>query len=285
MVKLLREDLGFQGVILSDSMNMKGATGEDLSLEEAALQAVKAGVDLLLVSTPGSAQPAYERLLAAAQSGELSMNRIDDSLRRVLSLKAERNLASFPLPTPPDPNWQENTRVSDEVGRRAVTLMKNDGNLVPISPSVRRILILGPQEEWDFYTRLESALRAQGHSVESFYYPIPTKGPLPNPAELESLSSKAADFDLILMFTWQAYLNQIQFGGTFQPELAQKLSSSGWPLIVVALKSPTDILSLPAVPAYLATFGTTSGQLQSALDILTGAARPLGQNPLPGLIK
>jgi hypothetical protein len=58
---------------------------------------------------------------------------------------------------------------------------------------------------------------------------------------------------------------------------------NGYKPIVVALKSPTDILDFPSVPTYLASMGTTPGQLDGIIDVLIGAAEPSGLIPLPSL--
>jgi hypothetical protein len=59
---------------------------------------------------------------------------------------------------------------------------------------------------------------------------------------------------------------------------------AGGPLIVVAIRSPTDILEFPNVPTYLAMHGSTSGQTEALLDILLGKQAAQGVNPLPGLL-
>jgi hypothetical protein len=62
------------------------------------------------------------------------------------------------------------------------------------------------------------------------------------------------------------------------------LYATGRPLVVVALTSPTDILSFPEIPAYLAMLGTTPGQQEAILQALTGQGGLEGQIPLTGLI-
>jgi hypothetical protein len=67
--------------------------------------------------------------------------------------------------------------------------------------------------------------------------------------------------------------------------MAQRLVDTGKPVVIVSLKSPTDLLALPRAAAFLAMFGTTAGQSQALLDALTGSWDPVGQNPLPNLFK
>lgn len=81
---LLRERLGYQGIIITDSMGMGAATS---SLDDAglAVEAVRAGVDIVLM--PADLNAAYQGLLGAVQSGEIGEARIDESVRRILTVK------------------------------------------------------------------------------------------------------------------------------------------------------------------------------------------------------
>lgn len=82
----LREQMGYDGVVVTDAMNM-GAIAENYEPEEAAVQALQAGVDLILM--PEDFRAAYQGVLDAVEDGTLSKKRIDQSLRRILRLKLE----------------------------------------------------------------------------------------------------------------------------------------------------------------------------------------------------
>lgn len=84
MTQKLRGELGFQGLIITDSMRM-GAISSKYSCGESAVMAIEAGADILLM--PGNLNEAYGAVLEAVESGRLSMERIDGSVRRILSLK------------------------------------------------------------------------------------------------------------------------------------------------------------------------------------------------------
>lgn len=86
---LLRGELGFSKVVISDALNM-GAITSVYEPEEAAVAAVEAGVDLLLMSP--DAVGSAETIIAKVESGEISEDRIDESVRRILSLKQERGI-------------------------------------------------------------------------------------------------------------------------------------------------------------------------------------------------
>ena len=81
---ILRNELGFQGVIITDAMNMK-AVSDYYDSAEAAIQALRAGCDMILM--PEDFEMAYNGVLQAVQDGIISEERIDDSLRRIYRIK------------------------------------------------------------------------------------------------------------------------------------------------------------------------------------------------------
>lgn len=94
---ILRNDLGYQGVILTDSLTMEGITAYYTEAQAAAV-AVEAGSDLLMgASTPADVASMIEGIKQAIASGEISQQRIDDSVRRILMLKYQMGL--LPIPT------------------------------------------------------------------------------------------------------------------------------------------------------------------------------------------
>jgi beta-N-acetylhexosaminidase len=282
--RLLREDLSFKGVIMSDSMRMKALTRGLMTISEAGIQGVIAGVDLLLFNSPDHARDYHADMLVAMQQGRLSIQQLDDIVRRILALKAAWGLSASAQSQPPAPDWQAHQHLAEQVGRQAVALLKNEAGLLPISPQVRRILAIAPGTEWDLYPRLKARLEARGIEVELVNYPNPWDGPVRDEALLNNLTDEAAGYDLALVFTWQAHLNRLTFEDTWQARLVNKLLDRSIPLAAIAIKSPTDILEYPRVQTYLAMFGTTPGQEQALLDILLGDQEPQGQNPLPGLL-
>lgn len=83
---VLREQLGYHGIVITDAMNM-GAISQEYNSKEASVMALKAGVDLVLM--PADFEEAYQGVLSAIEEGELTEERIDESVRRVLRLKVE----------------------------------------------------------------------------------------------------------------------------------------------------------------------------------------------------
>ena len=89
VTELLRQEMGFDGVVITDALQMKAMT-DAYSSAEIALKAVKAGVDLLLC--PEDLESAVDALTRAVEEGEITMARLDESVLRILTLKLERGL-------------------------------------------------------------------------------------------------------------------------------------------------------------------------------------------------
>ena len=97
---LLREEMGFDGVVCTDDLTM-GAVSNTYGMGEAAVLAVEAGCDLLLVCHGAdNLTAARDALLEAVDSGRISPERLDESVKRILSLKAEYGLTNDPVDTP-----------------------------------------------------------------------------------------------------------------------------------------------------------------------------------------
>jgi beta-N-acetylhexosaminidase len=283
ILRVLRDEMAFQGVILTDSMSMRAITEGGRTIPEASVEAVRAGVDMLLITSPEQALATRNRLEAAVQQGEISVDRIHDAVERILTVKAASDLISFPLPETSIPNWEANRTLAFDVGHRALALLKDDANLIPIPSELGKILIIGPTDGWGMYPLLTTALNAGGYETYVVRYSNPWSGPVPEVGYLESLPNLATGYDLVLMLTWESHLNQFRYDDLLQVRLVGNLQLTGVPMIVVALKSPTDILDFPEIKTYLTTFGTTLGQLQALADALIGDYNPSAQSPLPGL--
>jgi beta-N-acetylhexosaminidase len=277
---LLRTELGFQGVILTDSMGMGAITNES-NIPEACLQSVLAGSDMLLITDPEIATQTRDRLVSALQSGELPAAQVEAAVRRILTVKAAYGQTGYPLPTPPLPDWQANANLAFQAGYQALTLLRDTAGLLPLPGN--RVLLIGPTDGWGMYPVIQSALQSNGYAVETYTYSGPWNGPVAETGYLVHMPVYSVNFDVTVVLTWQCHLNRLLYGDTFQASLVNNLLHTGRPVVVVALKSPVDLLDFPSAPTYLATFGTTPGQLQALADILAGNAVAVGVNPLPGL--
>ncbi|HEX6179308.1 MAG TPA: glycoside hydrolase family 3 N-terminal domain-containing protein, partial [Thermoanaerobaculia bacterium] len=150
---LLREDLGFRGLIFTDALDMRGVTLH-FSNEEAAVRSVEAGADVVLF--PPDVERAFNGIKAAVQSGRITEARLDESVRQILRAKARVGLTQYKAP--------EMLRLSSVVGSRAhrdlsqtisdraVTLVRDERNAIPLrldgSKSLLHVNLLDHRQGW-----------------------------------------------------------------------------------------------------------------------------------------
>ncbi len=147
LIKLLREELGFEGLIVTDWGDIENLYKRDMVAvdnKEAVKMAINAGIDMSMISY--MYEPFCNDLIALVKEGEVPMNRIDDAVRRVLTLKYKLNL--FDKPTVdykdyPKFGGKEHAQKAYEVAAEAITLLKNKNNILPLKKTAK-VLVTGP---------------------------------------------------------------------------------------------------------------------------------------------
>jgi beta-N-acetylhexosaminidase len=276
---MLRNDLKFKGMILSDISEIRTPDGAAMEIPQAAVLAIKAGSDMLLVTDPSAAPGAYQRLLAAVEDGEITAERVDDAVRQILTIKAAYGLKDFTLPVLPEPDWNGNAELATQTALDAVTLLRDNEELIPLVTN-QNILIVGPDRNWSFYQKLSEALFKHHITPKFDFYSNPYFGQPQETQYLTSIPQEAPHYDVTLVFTWNAHLNNLVFNNPWQIQLILNIQKSTSKLIVVALKSPTDYLDLPEVSTFLATYGTNNYLMNALIKILVGDYEPTAQFPL-----
>jgi beta-N-acetylhexosaminidase len=273
---LLRGELGYRGVVVTDSLEMAGVR-QKYGDDRVPVLALKAGADMLLM--PPDLPLAIRAVLAAVASGELTEARIDESVRRILTLKHKRGqLAWKPL----DPAAAERTvgspdhqRVAREVTDRTVTAIRNDAGLLPYRGAGRSVLVTG----WNSgavqnVPALAAALTARGASAT----PLATN--LPTDAQIEDAVAAAGRHDLTVVLTSRAWDTAVADRGARQQALVRALVAAGRPVVVVAVRDPYDIAHLPGVTTYLATYSFAAVAMESLARVLVGEIPPRGKLPV-----
>jgi beta-N-acetylhexosaminidase len=126
---LLREGMAFDGLIVSDALDM-GALTSEYSPEEIAVRAVEAGIDILL--HPKDARVTIDAVVSAVEEGRLTHARIRESVERILSAKKRLGLFDEERPKAAQINYEKNRLIAEEVGRKAVRVLSGDKKLLPL---------------------------------------------------------------------------------------------------------------------------------------------------------
>jgi beta-N-acetylhexosaminidase len=262
---LLREQLGYQGLILTDALDMD-AIKKDRTAAEAAVQAFEAGADMLLIAGItredrqhlGDGPPA---LLAAVQSGRVSEERLDASVSRILEAKARRGILPGAVAAPPAPdvsvlNSPEHRALALDVARKAVSMQRDTNGLLPINPAYRVLVV-----EADEPTRSDVV---DDQLASSLLDAVRQYAPSASGASPRSAHAAAQSADVIVfgMFDLAQHPEQ--------QALAKSLVASGKPVIGVSLRGPYDAAVATEIGTFITVYGDRPVHLQAAAETLFG---------------
>jgi beta-N-acetylhexosaminidase len=271
---LLRNELGFDGVIITDDMEM-GAIAQRFGSAKAAVRAIQAGADMVLVChTLSVQQESIDAVTQAVRDGKISEERIDQSVRRILKLKSKRLGSSSILQKPQG----EEDRVAERVGRkdfaevarkvaqRAITLVRDDEGLLPLNPQKQsRILVLSVEGA----AELGKALQKQG------FDPVVREiGTSPGGQEILELSGMAVEADAVVLGTFRAQMHPEQ------GDLVRALRATRKPVIVLGLDTPYDPMAFPEGGTYLALYSSHPVSLEAAAKAVAGKIPLSGRLPV-----
>jgi beta-N-acetylhexosaminidase len=282
---LLRKELGFQGVIVTDAMDMHAISqGEGLGAQAAA--AAAAGADLLLLThNPADHERVYDGLRQAMRGAGESGLTLDPgetaaAHARILSLK--QWLASqLPQPDLEVVGCPAHQAVAEEIAARSITLVRDQLGWLPLRPADhRRLAVIIPQPrdltpaDTSSYVRpsLAQALRRWFGQVDEFIVP---HAPQPDDIAgiLEQVRSEPG-FDAVIACTINA------FAEPGQARLVQALLGTGLPVIAAALRMPYDLAAFPEAPAFLCTYSLLEPSMLALARVICGAAEPVGRLPV-----
>jgi beta-N-acetylhexosaminidase len=280
---LLREKFGFQGVIITDCLEMN-AVSETVGVGRGAVLAQQAGNDLILISHRYDRQLAgIEAIKAAVREGAISPAQIQQSVERILQLKERLNNQEQTSQDGDIVGCQPHQQLSAQIYERSTTVVRDQKHLLPLhlAPEQRLLLVYTHREIW---TQVEDKgypeaflveLLRQHHSNTT----VSVLTPQTTTSEYETLYQTASEVDAILMVTINALLDPQQV------QVMQKLLETGRPVIGLAPYMPYDLLAFPQLGTYLVTYEYTRPAIAAAVRVLFGEIQPRGKLPvsLPGL--
>lgn len=282
---LLRKELGYQGLIITDAMDMGGITVR-YAPGEAAVRAVAAGVDCVLM--PPVADAAFEALQAAVKSGRISKERLDESVRRILQAKGRLGLNTSRVVDVNALNhkfgsdaWQKEAQ---EISDRGVTLLRDTPHRLPLdgTKSSRALLLAfyadpepypGEDLERELRSRFDSVttLRADTRFVNAgiLKLPLPDSYDVAIVAFFVRVSDRKGNVDV----------------PAEQTALAEQVYKTGKPVITVGFGSPYLIERFPQAETWLAAFGISDVAQISVARALFGEIPVRGHLPVtvPGV--
>jgi len=276
---LLRDELGFEGVTISDALDMAGAGYGD-GLGGTVGAATRAGMDLLLLNhAQATEEAAFDTLRALVADGKLDKQQLVGSRERIMRLR--RHLAETEQQPIGIVGCAEHRDLAKAIAEASVTLIRDPHGSLPLTPT-RRVALIAPKPvdltpaETSSYLEIGLAdmLRDAGIAVDEFTLPID-----PTPSEAAEIATAVARHSVVIVCTFDA----VSFPG--QAQLVERLASdSTGPIdrrvVAVALRTPYDIELYPADVCAVATYGVQAPQIGALADALVGRIAFAGRLPV-----
>lgn len=278
LLDLLRTELGFAGLIISDASGMIGLTTRVPS-EERVVACIKAGCDVYLF--PETVQD-YERLLQAVKEGRLPEERVWDAARRVLELKARLNLHRDPFGPKPSPaDTSRYQQAAQAMADKSITVLRSDGHPpITLQPGSRILTVtIGAVSQFSRFrpqpelTVFDEELRQRGFHVEH----------LLNPGDDELLAKAAASDAVFLNLLMLPYMVM----GAIH-NLVGHLGHWRWRSLFIdhpqvyytSFGNPYVLHEMPHLPNLLAAYGDSAVSQRAAVKAWLGELEAQGDCPV-----
>ena len=282
---LLRKELGFGGLVVTDAMEMAGARGAWSG--EAVVRAVQAGADFILL--PRDPEVAVRALVRAVREGQLAPERIDVSVLRILQTKERlglnKNRMVDPAAVSKSVGRPEDVERALEIARRSITVVRNEGGILPLhaeDPLRLLHLVMSSDARNDAIQGIpEDELQDRRVTVRTI-----SLGPEVSDETAAQIVAQAREYTHVLA---SCFVRVAASKGTADmseshARLLRALRDAGPPLIVVSFGSPYLLRQFPDAPVYVCAYGSAESSQRAAVGALFGEYAVGGKLPvtLPG---
>jgi beta-N-acetylhexosaminidase len=285
---ILRNDLKFEGLIVTDAMSMSGLTLY-FTQEEASVRALEAGADLLL--KPADTDAAIRGVHEAVKKGRLSEQRIETSARKILAAKYDLGLVEQRITSLDEidrlVSGKKALELADEIAEHAITLVRNDAQLLPLNlPSQATIFNLAITNGDDRLTVTQpfvAMLARSGRKIVTLVLDDRS-----SEAEVNKALAYAGRANLVIASLY-GRVRSGQARSVGLPEAGvkalEKLIDSNSPLIGISFGNPYLLSSFPKLQTYVVAYGDMLSLQEAAGEAILGRIEITGRLPisLPGL--
>ena len=283
---VLRDDLGFDGLVITDGLNMRGLTA-GFGPGEAAVRAVEAGADLLLLSEDERA--ARDALLDAVRRGRLTEARIDRSVLRILRAKARLGLhRSRTMPDALDGALrQRGRRLAGQIARRSATLLRNDRGRIPLLLPEPCVLVVSLSDGTEPDAALPFVERLRGLVAPPSVVTHRVLGPRAGRDAFDRAFALVERHDVVLVPIYRRVLAGEIGLSEAERAFVERLVAFGKPVVTVTFGSPYVALHLERAAAEVAAYDASAAVQAAVAEALLGQSPFAGRLPvsLPGLFR
>ena len=297
---LLEKQLGFKGIVVTDALDMAGLTRlYAANIGRAAVDAFKAGSDLLII--PADLEASYKSMLDAVKTGEISQQRVDESVLKLLKAKASLGLHKARLVKVEELSKQvgkpEDIAFGEEVADAAVTLVRDNGHLLPLKRQGTVDTGLPYQHTEEIHNRLvtvifsddmrmesgrafERALRMRVPDANVIYVDPRTAGAMSKEVLTTVQQAQAVIAAVYVVPTPGKMANSVGLVDATGNLLQSLVTGVGDKMIVVAMGNPYVAADFSGIQNYICTFSNASVSEISAVKALFGEIAIRGHLPV-----
>jgi beta-N-acetylhexosaminidase len=283
---LLRNELNFNGLIVTDAMDMLGLM-QMFDTGEAAVRALEAGADVLLM--PKKAEDAIDGVLAAIKSGRITKQRLDQSVTKILAAKTRVGLSKkriVDLHAIGDViDAPEDDEIAQRVADHAVTLVKDEKDLLPMRNAGTAVLVvLTDSRNGQQGRRLIEEVHKRSPQMQTILL-----DPSMSKVDLDQATQNVASASSVVIAAFvsvAAYRGDVALAGEYSG-LVNGLLSGQAPVTLASLGNPYLLRSFPTAKAYLTTYSATPTSEAALAKALFGEMTITGHLPvtIPGIAK
>jgi beta-N-acetylhexosaminidase len=281
MTGLLRNEMQFKGIIISDAMDMRGVL-DQYGAVEAVKRAVAAGVDVLI--QPLNVPQTIDAVVAGVKEGRYTEARLDESVRRILRTKATLGLNKSKLV---DLNAlrfvvgdSAHVNTSNRIAEQSITLVKDSLGYVPLNlPQNAKILSVAITRRADLSAGVpfNGVLRSKFPGLRSEL--LFAEDPSADYGRMEH-AADSADVTIVSSYVGQSWDATSAAAPTTFTNFIDHLRRNGRKMIVVSFGNPYLLQQIPAIPEYVVAWGGFPGSQSAAARALLGVAPITGTLPI-----
>ncbi|MGE8079656.1 glycoside hydrolase family 3 N-terminal domain-containing protein [Peribacillus loiseleuriae] len=275
LTELMRKEMKFKGVITTDAMNMN-AIAEHFGSVDAAIRAVKAGTDIVLM--PVGLVDVAKGLVKAVKTQEISEKQIEQSVKRILTLKIKREIIKEETPQPMDEKIAHalsvvgspaHKQIEKEVAEKSMTLVKNN-HILPLRPKEGdEIVVLGRT----YLTDLANAVKKHHQHVTvieaSVNYTL-------SPKQWERIRNAKA----VIIGSHTLTVAGCSLLNPQMKMINQVMAETSAPVIGIGIRNPYDVMAFPTIDSYLAMYGFKTASFEAVGAVIFGKVNPRGKLPV-----
>jgi beta-glucosidase-like glycosyl hydrolase/CubicO group peptidase (beta-lactamase class C family) len=285
---ILHDSLNFSGLVVTDGLEMQGISSK-FSPGRAVVKALNAGADIMLISP--DIYTAINEVIAAVLNGEISEDRINQSYKKIIAWKHEHGLFESDnqidiekLDTRINTNYHQS--VADKIARESITILKNEGDILPINPKEhKKVMFVAISDDDNSSTGNTFVRTLRDYHPDVSYSVHDTRT---DTDDEQRMLREARNSDLIVIgsFVGLSFRESIQLSRR-QSVFLRKLINTKKPTALVMFGNPYLVSELEQTDAHVMAWANTSLQMSAAAPALFGASEVKGKLPIdiPGMYK